>query len=467
MLDFCTSNAQSCRKDYKPIGTANGSQPIGAGQTINQAVSNTLINAISKFDPKGSLDLAGKLINGELSEYDYAEANKKYNSIIQKEAEKLRQESVKGLDVTNYDSPYAMGSGIIISPGNIKVNTDYTGLTSKELKENNLLNEDYSFWDSKVYLWGGDSNGIYTVGADSSDKKYMSGIYGYHVLGALNAGGYIPYSNSETLQILKENPELAESYNANKGRISSMNDLALVSSTYMIAGLPTEQTTTGKVFHGDGDYYLPNGTSAVRISGDDVLRINFVNGVPTNGYGILNGKFVMSNASSGGGLVPAGGTSTTLGLPTPSQTSLGALPNPYQNAGSLTYTPTDLSSEAKNKISTSQKATLNQQERLYSHLTEDDFTGATKELNGIPLTRADGTFVLREDGKPYNHMQELSDAYRGLEKIQKSYTGILKNPNLDPELKQLYTNNLNKVEADMKRINDLFNPFGGILPAKQ
>ena len=126
----------------------------------------------------------------------------------------------------------------------------------------------------------------------------------------------------------------------------------------------------------------------------------------------------------------------------------------------------DLSSEAKNKISTSQKATLNQQKRLCPHLTEDDFTGATKELNGIPLKRADGTLVLKENGNPYNHMQEFSDTYRALEKFQKSYTGILKNPNLDLELKQLYTNNLYEVETNMRRINDVFAPFGGILPPK-
>jgi hypothetical protein len=69
----------------------------------------------------------------------------------------------------------------------------------------------------------------------------MSEIYGYHILGALNAGGYIPYSNAETLQILKENPELAESYNANKGRISSMNDLVLIGSTISISKLPAEE----------------------------------------------------------------------------------------------------------------------------------------------------------------------------------------------------------------------------------
>ena len=47
------------------------------------------------------------------------------------------------------------------------------------------------------------------------------------------------------------------------------------------------------------------------------------------------------------------------------------------------------------------------------------FSGVAKELNGITLTKVDGTIVLRTDGKTYNHMQELSDAYRGLEKIRK------------------------------------------------
>ena len=88
-----------------------------------------------------------------------------------------------------------MGSGVIISAKNIKVNTEYSGLTSKELKENDLLSEDYSFWDSKSYLLGGDSTGIYTIGIDRNNQKYIPGLYGYHVLGALNSGGYTTYTN--------------------------------------------------------------------------------------------------------------------------------------------------------------------------------------------------------------------------------------------------------------------------------
>lgn len=65
---------------------------------------------------------------------------------------------------------------------------------------------------------------------------------------------------------------------------------------------------------------------------------------------------------------------------------------------------------------------------------------------------------------PFNHMQEVSDSYRGLEKLKKSYDGIIKNPNLDSELRQLYTSKINEVNVSMNKIEDIFAPFGGILP---
>ncbi|WP_192512468.1 phage baseplate assembly protein V [Paenibacillus sp. 23TSA30-6] len=126
----------------------------------------------------------------------------------------------------------------------------------------------------------------------------------------------------------------------------------------------------------------------------------------------------------------------------------------------------DLSDAARSKITTSQQATLNLHDRVYTHVTPDDLLGAEKELNGIPLLREDGSLVLREDGLPFNHMQEVSDSYRGLEKLKKSYEGILKNPNLDSELRQLYTSKINEVNASMNKIEDIFAPFGGILPPK-
>ncbi|MBE0342067.1 hypothetical protein E4V51_14040, partial [Paenibacillus sp. 28ISP30-2] len=126
----------------------------------------------------------------------------------------------------------------------------------------------------------------------------------------------------------------------------------------------------------------------------------------------------------------------------------------------------DLSDAARSKITTSQQATLNLHDRVYTHVTPDDLLGAEKELNGIPLLREDGSLVLREDGLPFNHMQEVSDSYRGLEKLKKSYERILKNPNLDSELRQLYTSKINEVNASMNKIEDIFAPFGGILPPK-
>ncbi len=124
----------------------------------------------------------------------------------------------------------------------------------------------------------------------------------------------------------------------------------------------------------------------------------------------------------------------------------------------------NLSTTAKSQITTSQQATINQQNRLSLHLTEADLAGAQKELNGIPLTKPDGTPALKPDGSTWNHMQEVSDAYRGLEKLQKSYNGFLKNPNLNTELRELYTNNLEEINRIMNEINNLFKSHGGILP---
>ncbi|MBT2289526.1 hypothetical protein J7E73_10350 [Paenibacillus albidus] len=118
----------------------------------------------------------------------------------------------------------------------------------------------------------------------------------------------------------------------------------------------------------------------------------------------------------------------------------------------------DLSDVAKFKITTSQRATLNQQERTYSHLTEMDLKGARRDLDGDPVPKPAGGY--------YDHAQEVSDAYRGLVDLKRSWEGMLKNPNLDNELRQLYTPKLNEVNATMKKIEDMFAPHGGVYPPK-
>ncbi|WP_164515120.1 polymorphic toxin type 28 domain-containing protein [Paenibacillus lentus] len=128
------------------------------------------------------------------------------------------------------------------------------------------------------------------------------------------------------------------------------------------------------------------------------------------------------------------------------------------NGGKIISSVDDLSDVAKSKITTSQRATLNQQERTYSHLTEMDLKGAQRDLDGDPVPKPSGGY--------YDHAQEVSDAYRGLVELKRSWEGMLKNPNLDAELRQLYTSKLNEANATMEKIETMFNPHGGVFPSK-
>lgn len=114
----------------------------------------------------------------------------------------------------------------------------------------------------------------------------------------------------------------------------------------------------------------------------------------------------------------------------------------------------DLSDTAKSKISTSQRASLNQQDRTYLHLTEMDLKGAQRDLDGNPVPKPGGGY--------YDHAQEVSDAYRSLSDLKKSWEGVLKNPNLDAELRQLYTSMLIEVNVTMKKVDNMFAPYGGV-----
>lgn len=43
---------------------------------------------------------------------------------------------------------------------------------------------------------------------------------------------------------------------------------------------------------------------------------------------------------------------------------------------------------------------------------------------------------------------------------------MLKKPNLDDELRQLYTSKLNEVNATMEKVETMFSPHGGVFPPK-
>ena len=72
----------------------------------------------------------------------------------------------------------------------------------------------------------------------------------------------------------------------------------ITGSLYQNSNTSLAQTTSkenSKLFTKDGIYILPNNTSLVGVSGNDVGRINYVNGVPSNYYGVVDGKLVMGN----------------------------------------------------------------------------------------------------------------------------------------------------------------------------
>ncbi|WP_240479706.1 IS4 family transposase [Paenibacillus wynnii] len=74
-------------------------------------------------------------------------------------------------------------------------------------------------------------------------------------------------------------------------------------------------------------------------------------------------------------------------------------PETFEIHGRIFSNVDDLSDVAKSKITTSQRATLNQQERTYSHLTEMDLTGAQRDLVGDPVPKPGGGY--------YDHAGEL------------------------------------------------------------
>ncbi|ETT50138.1 WXG100 family type VII secretion target [Paenibacillus sp. FSL H7-689] len=89
------------------------------------------------------------------------------------------------------------------------------------------------------------------------------------------------------------------------------------------------------------------------------------------------------------------------------------------------------------------------------HLTEMDFSGTLRDLQGNPVPN-------KKTGGYWNHLQEMQDSYKGLSKIKRGLEGSLQNPNLSPSLKSTLEGALDKANTNLKKIEDLFEPFGGI-----
>jgi hypothetical protein len=81
---------------------------------------------------------------------------------------------------------------------------------------------------------------------------------------------------------------------------------------------------------------------------------------------------------------------------------------------------------------------------IKDHLGKPDLEAARIESEGGTLTHPDGTPVTRPDGRPFNHVQEVADAQRGLlnriERIQR----LLSDSTLSPQERAILTQELSE-----------------------
>ncbi|MCG7409114.1 polymorphic toxin type 28 domain-containing protein [Paenibacillus sp. ACRRX] len=88
------------------------------------------------------------------------------------------------------------------------------------------------------------------------------------------------------------------------------------------------------------------------------------------------------------------------------------------------------------------------------HLTGMDFSETLRDLKGNPVPKPEGGY--------WNHLQEMRDLFKGLSKIKRGLEGSLQNPNLSDITRKTLQNALNKANKNLIKIENLFEPFGGV-----
>lgn len=91
---------------------------------------------------------------------------------------------------------------------------------------------------------------------------------------------------------------------------------------------------------------------------------------------------------------------------------------------------------------------------INDHLTEGDFSGTLRDLQGNPVPNGKGGY--------FDHLGEMKDAYRSLQKTKGGLEGSLKNPNLSGVDRTLLQEGLDKANSYINKIEEMFEPFGGI-----
>ena len=107
------------------------------------------------------------------------------------------------------------------------------------------------------------------------------------------------------------------------------------------------------------------------------------------------------------------------------------------------------------ELTPAQKARVESVDNIINdHLTESDFSGTLRDLQGNPVPNGKGGY--------YNHIGEMKDSYNGLKKAKKALEDSLRTPNLSAQNKNILTESLNKANEYMGKIEKLWKPYGGI-----
>ena len=101
-----------------------------------------------------------------------------------------------------------------------------------------------------------------------------------------------------------------------------------------------------------------------------------------------------------------------------------------------------------NNLTHSQRKSIKTIENtIRDHLTEKDFSGALRDIEGNPVPRGGGRY--------YDHLQEMRFSYQSLTKELKSLYGSLQNPNLGEREKIIITETVQRAEIFLERIKEI------------
>ncbi|GMK38808.1 hypothetical protein PCCS19_18620 [Paenibacillus sp. CCS19] len=105
------------------------------------------------------------------------------------------------------------------------------------------------------------------------------------------------------------------------------------------------------------------------------------------------------------------------------------------------------------KLTRTQQVTITTLQNIINdHLTDMDFSGTLRDLQGNPVPKPGGGY--------WDHLGEMQDSLRGLQGIQRSLNGSLQNPNLSTYSRQVLQANLNQANFYVARITSMFTKYG-------